>query len=284
MPLLTLLVSKTIYVQTSFIKFLYLPPNTTLLPQPMDQQVIANFKRLYTKQLFRRCFEVTEITQLNLREFWKVHFDIVQCLKMVKKAWNEVSKQILKSSWKRLWPGVEVNQDTEDSEKEVIIDPTSEGDVTEIVSLRMSMGLVVDEADIDNLIEEHREELTTEDLKELEAVHSNIVQEEQQFGGDKELEGTEKITSTEIKKTLSCYENLTKLIANKHSEKVLTSGAMDNVNDTCLSYFRDILKNHQKQTRLDKFFKKKGSKGTDDDSKCNKRARNKSAHKEVLSD
>ncbi|XP_067939554.1 uncharacterized protein [Watersipora subatra] len=118
--------------------------------------------------------------------------------------------QILKSSWKRLWPGVEANQDTEDSEKEVIIDPTSEGDVTEIVSLRMSMGLVVDEADIDNLIEEHREELTTEDLKELEAVHSNIVQGEPQFGGDEELEGTEKITSTEIKKTLSCYENLTK--------------------------------------------------------------------------
>lgn len=268
----------------SFIKVCYLPPNTTPLLQPMDQQVIANFKKLYTKQLFRRCFEVTESTQLTLREFWKVHFDIVQGLKIVEKAWNEVSKQTLKSSWKMLWPGVEANQDAEDSQEEIILDPTSEGDVTEIVSLGMAMGLVVDEADIDNLIEEHREELTTEDLKELEAMQGIIVQEEQQFGGDEDLEGTEKTTSTEIKEALSWYENLTRFIANKHPEKVLTSRAMDNVNDTCLSYFRDILKNRQKQTRLDKFFKRKVSKGTDDDSECNKRARKESAPEEVLSD
>ena len=34
----------------------------TLL-QSMDQQVIANFKKLYTKFLFQRCFEVTSDTQ-----------------------------------------------------------------------------------------------------------------------------------------------------------------------------------------------------------------------------
>ncbi|XP_068233545.1 tigger transposable element-derived protein 1-like [Palaemon carinicauda] len=38
----------------SFIKVLYLPPNTTPLLQPMDQQVISNFKKLYTKHLFQR--------------------------------------------------------------------------------------------------------------------------------------------------------------------------------------------------------------------------------------
>ncbi|GFS79260.1 tigger transposable element-derived protein 1 [Nephila pilipes] len=44
------------------IKVLYLPPNTTLILQPMDQQVISNFKKLYTKHLFRRRFEVTATT------------------------------------------------------------------------------------------------------------------------------------------------------------------------------------------------------------------------------
>ena len=39
----------------NFIKVMFLPPNTTPVRQPMDQQVIANFKKRYTKELFRRC-------------------------------------------------------------------------------------------------------------------------------------------------------------------------------------------------------------------------------------
>ncbi|GFY70055.1 tigger transposable element-derived protein 1 [Trichonephila inaurata madagascariensis] len=34
----------------------FLPPNTTLLIQPMDQEVITAFKKLYTRALFCRCF------------------------------------------------------------------------------------------------------------------------------------------------------------------------------------------------------------------------------------
>ena len=49
-----------------FVKVLYLPPNTTAILQPMDQQVIANFKKLYTKHLFCSCFEITESTNLTL--------------------------------------------------------------------------------------------------------------------------------------------------------------------------------------------------------------------------
>ncbi|KAM3936129.1 tigger transposable element-derived protein 1-like [Leptodactylus fuscus] len=54
-----------------FIKVVFLPPNTTSILQPMDQQVRSNFKKLYTKHLFRRCFDVTENTNLTLRKFWK---------------------------------------------------------------------------------------------------------------------------------------------------------------------------------------------------------------------
>ncbi|XP_068201901.1 tigger transposable element-derived protein 1-like [Palaemon carinicauda] len=44
--------------------------------------------------------------------------------------------------------------------------------------LGKSMGLGVDEADIDELIEEHQEELTADDLKDFEAMRVNAVQEE----------------------------------------------------------------------------------------------------------
>ncbi|XP_066940945.1 tigger transposable element-derived protein 1-like [Macrobrachium rosenbergii] len=53
-----------------YIEVLFLPPNTTPILQPTDQQVISNFKKLFTKHLFKRCFEATNLT---LREFWKDH-------------------------------------------------------------------------------------------------------------------------------------------------------------------------------------------------------------------
>ena len=41
------------------IKVKSLPPNTSPLPQPIDQQVISYFKKLYARALFRNCLRVT---------------------------------------------------------------------------------------------------------------------------------------------------------------------------------------------------------------------------------
>ncbi|GBM44677.1 Tigger transposable element-derived protein 1 [Araneus ventricosus] len=111
-----------------FIKVLYRPPNTTPILQPMDQQVISNFKKLYTKHLFRRCFEVTENTNLTLREYWKDHFNIVVCLRMIDQAWLSVTTRTLTSAWKKLWPESVAERTFEGFEPEV---PVEE----EIVSL-----------------------------------------------------------------------------------------------------------------------------------------------------
>ena len=53
-----------------FIKVKFLPPNTTPTLQPIDHQVISNFRKLCTKGLFRKCFEITNDTELTLAEFW----------------------------------------------------------------------------------------------------------------------------------------------------------------------------------------------------------------------
>ncbi|GFS37648.1 tigger transposable element-derived protein 1 [Nephila pilipes] len=89
-----------------FIKIVYLPPNTTSTLQPMDQQVISNFKKLFTKHLFKRSFEVTKNTNLTLREFGKNHYNIVICLKLIDTAWQGVTKRTLNSAWRKLWPVV----------------------------------------------------------------------------------------------------------------------------------------------------------------------------------
>jgi len=83
-----------------FIQVKSLPPNTTPLIQPMDQQVISNFKKLYTKALFQRCFEVTSEAELTLTDFWKDHFNILHFLRIIDKAWRQVAHRTMRSAWK----------------------------------------------------------------------------------------------------------------------------------------------------------------------------------------
>uniref|UniRef100_UPI00358F173F tigger transposable element-derived protein 1-like n=1 Tax=Myxine glutinosa TaxID=7769 RepID=UPI00358F173F len=142
----------------SFIKVKFLPPNTTPLIQPMDQQVISNFKKLYTKAMFQRCFEVTNETELTLRDFWKDHYNILHCLRIIDKAWREVSLRTMNSAWKKLWPDCVAGRDFEGFEEPI---------VPAIVALGQSMGLEVSEEDVEELVEDHNKELTTEELQHL---------------------------------------------------------------------------------------------------------------------
>ncbi|GBM38515.1 Tigger transposable element-derived protein 1 [Araneus ventricosus] len=227
-----------------FIKVLYLPPNTTPILQPMDQQVISNFKKLYTKHLFRGCFEVTENTNLTLREYWKDHFNIVVCLRMIDQAWLSVTTRTLTSAWKKLWPESVAERTFEGFEPEV---PVEE----EIVSLGKSMGLVMDERDVNEINEEHSQELTTEELQELQSQqHSGVLQE---IGFEEKPEVEDTISASEIKEILGMWERVSQFVGKKHPEKVATGRASELFNDTCLTHFRSILQGRKKQTSLDSF-------------------------------
>jgi hypothetical protein len=230
-----------------FIKVLYLPPNTTPILQPMDQQVISNFKKLYTKHIFRRCFEVTENTNLTLREFWKDHFNIVICLRIIDQAWLGVTTRTLTSAWKKLWPEAVAERAFEGLEPEVSV-------VEEIVSLGKSMGLEVDERDVNELVEEQSQELTTEELHDLYSQQHTVVQ--RKIGFEEEPEMEEVISTRDIKEILGMWEKVVEFVDKNHPEKVATGRASELFNETCLTHFRNILNGRKKQTSLDSFFKR----------------------------
>ncbi|XP_039623765.1 tigger transposable element-derived protein 1-like [Polypterus senegalus] len=231
-----------------FIKVKFLPPSTTPLLQPMDQQVISNFKKLYTKALFQRCFEVTENTSLTFREFWKDHFNILNCLSHIDKAWEEVSVRTLSSAWKKLWPQSVPNFgfDPQPVDKTVQL-------VKKSVSLGKSMGLDVDGADLDELVEEHSEELTTDELKELHKEQQQEVVEE--LLGE-EGAGDEALSSSKIKEVLAKWEEVKTFFEENHPNKAVCGRTMNLCNDSVVSHFRSILKRRQKQVSLDKFLVK----------------------------
>ena len=75
----------------NFIQVKHQLHNTTPPIQLMDianlkKQIIANFKKLYTKALFRKCFQVTNDTWLTPRDFWKNHFIILNCVTLIDNA------------------------------------------------------------------------------------------------------------------------------------------------------------------------------------------------------
>ncbi|XP_070586956.1 tigger transposable element-derived protein 1-like, partial [Erythrolamprus reginae] len=222
-----------IFEEFNFVCGLFLPPNTTPLLQPMDQQVIANFKKIYMKHLFKRCFEVTESTNLTLQEFWKDHYNIATCISLIDLSWQGVSRRTLTSAWKKLWPGAVSNRTSETLEEaEPII-------LEEIVSLGQSMGLEVNEDDIEDLVEEHSEELTTEELKDLQQQQQSEVLKVLQ---EETAEEEEEIPTRDIKEMLSMWEKLRSFVEMKHPEKIATVRVADLFNDTCLAHFRKILR------------------------------------------
>ena len=124
------------------------------------------------------------------------------------------------------------------------------------MSLGKLMGLEVDEGDINELMEEHAEELTTEKLKKLQIMqHTGVLQEIS--SGKEEVEPEEVISSGGIKEMLAMWEKLSSFIENKHLEKVLIGQASALFNDTCLTHFCNILKGRQMQTSLDRFLFKR---------------------------
>ena len=244
-----------------FIKIKFLPANTTPLLQPMDQQVIANFKKLYTKFLFQRCFEVTSETQLTLRDFWKNHFNIYHSITLIDKAWNQVSYRTMNSAWRKLWPDCVIERQFDsvagtstaaDNEEESREDSQL---IDEIVSMGQNLGLEINSGDVEELLNEHRDELTTEELRQLHEEQKKTLTEE--ISSDED-EGWKIASSADIKKICAKWNDIQNFVELYHpADKATSSRAVYMFNDIVISHFRKVLKRRQKQVTLDRFFTKR---------------------------
>lgn len=223
----------------------FLPPNTTALLQPMDQQIVAHFKKLYTKELFQKCFQMVSDTDLTLTEYWKEHYNILSCVGLIEKSWADVSLKTLRSAWRKVWP-----KDFEGAVEEH--EPATDSVVDDIVAIAESIGLQVDSGDIEELVEEHSEELSTEELQQLLAEQQRMAAEElsEEDGEDQSIQP---ISSYEIKEILKKWTKLQTFVEKTHPDREKANRCIHLLNDNVLSYYRTVLKKRQKQTTLDRF-------------------------------
>lgn len=91
---------------------MFLPPNTTALIQPMDQNVIQNIKLRYRKSLLTNILAdpayedniLNALKKINLKD---VVFSLAIC-------WSQVSLDLINKSWKNLLPNL-IENDAEES-------------------------------------------------------------------------------------------------------------------------------------------------------------------------
>ncbi|GFW63024.1 jerky protein homolog-like [Trichonephila clavipes] len=96
-------------------RVMYLPPNITVLVQPMDQGVIEKLKRIYRKQFLRRLL-LAENGEKGIAAFAK-KLNMKDACYMLAKAGDLLERQSLKNAWNKLWPDLEGEKDFNDDHR-----------------------------------------------------------------------------------------------------------------------------------------------------------------------
>ena len=179
----------------------------------------------------------------------------------------------MNSAWRKLWPDCVTEREFEGFDAIVStstaapVDEERQEDrqlVDDIVTVGQSLGLEMDSDDIDDLLEEHHVELTTEELLHLQAEQKKTLEEEM---SSEEEEGRKDAPSSLIKDVCAKWNELYGFVELYHPDKAVTSRAVNAFNDEVMSHFRKVLKRRQKQVTLDMFFKKRQQHPTAESSK-----------------
>ncbi|KAG7171120.1 Tigger transposable element-derived protein 1-like 171 [Homarus americanus] len=131
-------------------------------------------------------------------------------------SWKEVTVRCLCAAWRPLWPECALQRDFEGFEE-----LEEEAVLHEIVALGNSMGLEVDDDDVEELVEEHSKELSTEELLELhkeenETLKRSLTSEES--GEEEDKEESRIIPAKDLKDAFFCWSKLSKLAEDYHPD------------------------------------------------------------------
>uniref|UniRef100_A0A8C0ILY5 DDE-1 domain-containing protein n=1 Tax=Chelonoidis abingdonii TaxID=106734 RepID=A0A8C0ILY5_CHEAB len=81
------------------ISFVFLPPNTTSILQPLDQGVIVCFKAMYTRLTFSWiCSTMDADPNVNVMKCWK-SFNIADSITYIKQAMDPIKPETVNACW-----------------------------------------------------------------------------------------------------------------------------------------------------------------------------------------
>jgi hypothetical protein len=146
----------------SYIRAVFLPPHTTPLIQPKDEWFSAIFKVCYLRRTFVQSIAATEgDTEKTLMQFWK-NYNLYDCIQNITWSRSDVTKECMNGIWKNTPKRFAHNGKGFAKDEEVAKMSKA------VIEMTSNFNLGVDEDDSEELLEVVPEELTNEELLELE--------------------------------------------------------------------------------------------------------------------
>jgi len=111
-------------VKLTNVKLVFLPPNTTSLIQPMDQGIIANFKKQYRSLVLRRLVNDMDTSEARAAEVAR-KLNVLDSLHMQREAWNRITHATIVNCCRKASFVVpeEDNEPEEDSQQNAVYVP-----------------------------------------------------------------------------------------------------------------------------------------------------------------
>ena len=209
--------------------------------------------------MFRKSLKITNDTELTLRESWKVQIHILYANNHIDSSWNMAIYITMNSAWRKLWLECVPDRDLDGFEADSVYakhsnnkndDPTI---IDGIATMGQSMGLEEDADDIEELLEDHSIELTTQELEHLQ----NEPEEKLTDKIEEKEEDTEDVSCAPIKEMISKWIDLPNFAEEHRTDMVITDRTVNIFNENVMAYFRKILKHRQRLQTLDKFLLKR---------------------------
>jgi len=150
----------------------------------------------------------------------------------------------MNSAWRKLWPEYVAGRDFEgfDNEDSAVID--------DIVSLGKNIGLEVNNEDVEELLEDHKDELSTEELEQLQKQLQKVIEEEM---SSEEEKGREDVSTSLSREICAKWGEVQSFVEQYHPDTAVASRSINIFNDNAMCHFRNILKRRQKQITLDNY-------------------------------
>ena len=115
-----------------------------------------------------------------------------------------------------------------------------------------------DEGNVDDLLDEHCDELNVEALQAIAEEENEEAQKE--VLSEEKDEGKGPVPTSAVKEFLQKWDDVQKFALEWHPNKIEVSRSVDLFNDKTICHFRNLLKKRSKQSTLDGFFQSRPSK------------------------
>ncbi|KAM9061128.1 tigger transposable element-derived protein 1-like [Sarcophilus harrisii] len=213
----------------------YLVENKANPMQPMGQGVISTFKAHYLRKTFQHLLGGTDgEDRSTVREFWR-NYNIMNAVDNIAEAWDELEPSLMNSVWKKIWPECVHAHDVSQIENITQIQQ-------DILALANDIGFAeLVEADVDQLLQSHDEELSNEELMQLE--QERAVEEKEENEDAPPI--LRQLTTKELSEAFSHFEAGMQILANNDPNSERKFAVSRGINDT-ISCYRELY-NEKKQ-------------------------------------